>query len=178
MEIKINGKNFEITPAIGSYAEKRFVKLTKYFDGLLEIHINLIKEGKGNHFAAEVSIFGDGVVLHSEDRQEDLYQSIDMVVDKLERQLKKYKDKLRVRKSKSSLRGEMIKQAFSEEEEFTLGDDKVIFVPLNTKPMSTEEAVLQLKSSKLLFVMFRNIDSNKLNVIYKRNDGVFAIITP
>ena len=94
MEIKINGKNFEITPAIGSYAEKRFVKLTKYFDGLLEIHINLIKEGKGNHFAAEVSIFGDGVVLHSEDRQEDLYQSIDMVVDKLERQLKKYKDTL------------------------------------------------------------------------------------
>ncbi|MDD3626565.1 MAG: ribosome-associated translation inhibitor RaiA [bacterium] len=178
MEIKLNSKNFDITPAIGNYAEKRFSKLKKYFEGLLEIHINLVKEGKGNEYSAEVSIFGDGVVLHSEDKQEDLYQSMDMVVEKLERQLKRHKDKLKIRKTKKSMKTELIEEAFSGEEEFMVGEDRVVYLPMNTKPMSSEEAVLQLKGSKLTFIMFLNTETNKINLIYKRKDGVFAIITP
>lgn len=177
MQLKVNGNNFEITPAISDYAEKRFVKLKKYFEGLLEIHVHLIKEGHGNLFASEVTVFGDGVVLHSEDKQEDLYQAIDMVVEKLERQLKKYKDKLKVRKSKESFKTRYIKKVFEEDEEMMIGEDKVVFMPLDNKPMNSEEAILQLKNSKLHFLMFNNTDTGSINVIYKRKDGSFAIIT-
>lgn len=181
MQVILNSKNFEITSDISDYVEKRFVKLKKYFDGLIELHINLIKEGRSNDFTAEVTLFGDakgrGVVLHSEDKRDDLYQAIDMVEDKLERQLKKYKEKLKVRKTKKSLKRRIIEERL-EEPEIPPGEDRVIFKTMNNKPMNSEEAVLQLKNSDLHFLVFNNTDNGKINVVYKRGSGEFVIITP
>lgn len=173
MKINLKGKNVQITDGIKDYAEKRFQKLDKYFDKDFEVNATLSVE-KDLHKIDVVLLFS-GLVLKGEDKTRDMYTSIDNVIDKLERQIRKYKTRIN-RKGK---------QIDPKDEYIPLVEEEALDIPdivktkrFAIKPMSKEEAVLQMGLLDHSFFVFLNADSDEVNVIYRRNDGQYGLIEP
>ncbi len=174
MAIVVRGKNIDITPALKDYVEKRIGKITKYFDHLGEITAILTVE-KGRHIV-EVTVPVNGMLLRGEEATNDMYTSIDLVIDKLERQIEKYKTKI-ARKFRSSggFKGELVASTVVEPtEEFKVVKTKRFAI----KPMSVEEALLQMNLIHHDFYVFSNADTEEVNVIYRRRDGNYGLIEP
>ena len=175
MAIVVRGKNIDITPALRDYVEKRIGKITKYFDQLGEITAVLTVE-KGRHIV-EVTVPVSGMLLRGEEATADMYTSIDLVIEKIERQIEKYKTKLaRKFRSAGGFRGELITAAapVDASDEFKLVKTKRFAV----KPMAVEEAVLQMNLIHHDFYVFTNADTEEVNVIYRRKDGNYGLIEP
>lgn len=181
MNMSIRGQQIEVTDALREYVDKKLGRLEKYFDAPPSsdgtVTLNAIR---GVH-TVEVTIPLPGVLLRAEDRSDDMYASIDAVVDKLERQIRKYKTKLNRKVRQEGLRVAAEASATStrladevEEEE---GDFQVVRTKRFTlKPMDVEEAILQMDMLGHNFFVFSNIDSRDVNVVYKRNDGKYGLI--
>lgn len=173
MIIKARGKNIEVTPALQEYLEKRLSKLDKYFEEELEAQVTLsvIKESQG----VEVTISINGLLLRGEEATGDMYASIDLVVDKLERQLHKYKTKIN-----RKVRQKGLKEQFADlrREEETAEPRVVRTKRFVMKPMPLEEAILQMNLLGHDFYMFTNAETDEINVIYKRKDGNYGLIEP
>lgn len=177
MAINVRGKNIEITPALKEYVAKRVGKVTKYFETLGEITVVLTVE-KGRHIV-EVTVPINGMLLRGEEATADMYASIDLVIEKLEKQIEKYKTKL-ARK----LRGGIFKGEFAaaapavpdavEHEELKIVKTKRFAV----KPMNVEEAILQMNLINHDFYVFSNAQTEEVNVIYRRKDGRYGLIEP
>ena len=175
MAIVVRGKNIDITPALRDYVEKRIGKITKYFDQLGEISAVLTVE-KGRHIV-EVTVPVNGMLLRGEEATADMYTSIDLVIEKIERQIEKYKTKLaRKFRSAGGFKGELITSAapVDASDEFKLVKTKRFAV----KPMAVEEAVLQMNLIHHDFYVFTNADTEEVNVIYRRKDGNYGLIEP
>lgn len=177
MNINVRGKNIEATPALVEYANKKIGKLDKHFDKTTDVQVvlSVIRE----EHIVEVTLSLNGLILRGEESTGDMYASIDMVVDKLERQVKKYKT--RMNKSLRQRGARMIseKQAAIEAEERAAEEPQVVKTkrfPL--KPMNVEEAVMQMDLLGHNFFVFANAESNATNVIYKRKDGNYGLIEP
>lgn len=171
MRITVKAKNTQVTEPLTDYVEKRFAKLEKYFaDADLSSTVTLIVE-KGLH-RVEATIPMSRYILRAEDNSNDMYASIDGVVDKLERQIRKYKTKIN-RKGKVQAINDLPQDSIAEE------DGKIIktksFV---VKPMDEEEAIMQMELLEHDFFVFLNADTNAINVIYKRKDGQYGLIQP
>jgi len=182
MHITVTGRHMELTPALKDYATGKVNKLTKYIDNILEAHIVLSVE-KYRH-SCEITIHLDGVSINSKGETEDMYASIDQVVDKIERQLLKRKSKYMTQSNRKestveTLKKKTTKNKNAESSESESGAGLLVeSQKFAAKPMAPEEAMLQLKISSDQFLVFANAATNKVNVIYKKDDGNIGIIEP
>ncbi|AEI14644.1 sigma 54 modulation protein/ribosomal protein S30EA [Flexistipes sinusarabici DSM 4947] len=177
MHIQITAKNIDLTDAIRSYVNKKIGKVKKYFDQVIEVHVVL--EVQKNLHIAEVLVNAKGVFLKGLEKSEDLYASIDLAVDKIERQLVKYKEKIQSKKLMNKDFEEPFK--LNVIETGSLDTDNpvtVISKQIPVKPMDVEEAVMQMDLLNKNFFVFRNADSSEVNVVYKRDDGNIGLIEP
>ncbi|MBV1818754.1 ribosome-associated translation inhibitor RaiA [Clostridium cochlearium] len=174
MKITVTGKNIEVTNALRNVVEKKLEKLDKYFKPDVEAQVTLSVEK--NRQIIEVTIPFNGVILRGEEANEDMYASIDLVIDKLERQIRKQKTKLQKRMHGDSLRFQFIPDY---EGDKSKEESKIVKTKrFAMKPMSSEEAVLQMELIGHNFFVFENGDTGEVNVIYKRKDGNYGLIEP
>lgn len=174
MKTTVTGKNLEVTNGLRNAIEKKLLKLDKYFVPEIEAHATLSVEG--DRQKAEVTIPFNGVILRGEESTDDMYASIDLVIDKVERQIRKQKTKLQKRTHAESLRFQFIPEYDfkGKEQEATIVRTKKFAI----KPMSAEEAVLQMELLGHSFFVYESADNGDLNVVYKRKDGNFGLIEP
>lgn len=172
MRVTVIGKNIDITPALKEIVEKKISKLDKYFQPEVSARATLTVQKNSQIF--EVTIPFNGIILRCEESTDDMYKSIDLVEAKLERQIRKQRTKLQKR-SHESLRFGGFDEVASEEDD----DAEVVKVKkFNIKPMSTEEAMLQMELVHHNFFVFKDCDTNNVNVIYKRKDGNYGLLEP
>ncbi|MDI9481017.1 MAG: ribosome hibernation-promoting factor, HPF/YfiA family [Syntrophomonadaceae bacterium] len=178
MRFDIRGKNLELTDALKDYTTKRLSKLEKYIDDVKEAQVALSVEGEGHK--VEVTIPLNGVILRGEEASEDMYTSIDLVVEKLEKQIEKYKTRLY-----RSNRGAGMKRAWIEEarKESEANESLETFKVVRTKrfalkPMDEEEAIMQMNLLGHTFFVFFNSATDEVNVVYRRKDGNYGLIEP
>ncbi len=176
----VRGENIEVTAAIRSYVEKKVGKIEKYFNDVPEAsaHVNL-KTYSDKTAKVEVTIPLPYIVLRAEVTSPDLYGSIDLVSDKLERQMRKYKTKVN-RNSRN--RVEAVDPLGGTEFEHADAEDVEEETPivrtkrLSLKPMNSEEAVLQMDMLGHNFFIFEDADTNGTSIVYRRKDGKYGLI--
>lgn len=180
----VRGENIEVTPALRDYVESKVSKIEKYFDEVPEanVHVNL-KVYSDRQGKAEVTIPLPNLVLRAEETSPDLYGSIDLVSDKLERQMRKYLTKVnRKFRRTSQPNGDFqpVDSAILEgDEEVETSDSALKIVRtkrFDLKPMNAEEAVLQMEMLGHDFFVFLDGETNSTNIVYKRDDGDFGLI--
>lgn len=176
MKVTVIAKNIELTPAIKDMVEKKISKLDKYFDPNVEAKATLSVQK--NRQIIEVTIPFNGVILRGEEGTEDLYKSIDLVEEKLERQIRKQKTKLSRRNSTGSLRYPDFNSIDTNEEEDGEDSKVVKTKSFDVKPMSSEEAILQMELLGHNFFVYQDWKTSKVNVVYKRKDGNYGLIEP
>lgn len=172
------GKNIELTEALKDYAEEKIGKIERYFedDTVIEAQISLDVE-KERHIV-EVTVFVDGLILRGEEETGDMYASIDGVIEKLERQIRKYKTKIqrRLKERKRDFKKKVIEERNSTDDE---NEPKIVRTKrFAIKPMPVEEAVMQMDLLHHDFYVFSNAKTEEVNVVYKRNDGNYGLIEP
>ena len=178
MKMDIRGKNIEVTGALKDYATKRLSKLEKYIDDVRTAQVAMSIEGEGHK--VEVTIPLNGVLLRGEEVSADMYTSIDMVVEKLEKQIEKYKTKLY-----KSYRGAGLKKTVTDEarRELDKGHITENFRVVRTKrfalkPMDVEEAIMQMNLLGHSFFVFFDSQAEEVNVVYRRKNGDYGLIEP
>ena len=189
MNLNIRGENIEVTSALRGYVEKKIGRLERYFDTPLEAEVNVTLSVIRDMQIVEVTIPLKGVLLRAEEKHADMYASIDMVADKLERQIRKHKTKInRKYRQEGSLRS-LFKEDFADayagdvQTAVTLEETEEKFELVRTKkfamkPMDVEEAILQMNMIGHNFFVFSNMDTDEINVVYKRKDGKYGLIEP
>ena len=173
MKYNIRGNKIDVTKAINDYIEEKVSKLEKYLDDNEKVEVKALISAKGKAQKVEVTIWSGKYNIRAEESHEDLYAAIDLVVDKLERQLKKYRGKLTSRKSNKDEYVPSIEiEEYEEYESETIVRKKEVFL----KPIDEEEAIVQMELLGHSFFVFKNVDTDKINVVYKRKDGDYGII--
>lgn len=186
MKLVIHGKNIEITDGIREYVHQKIEKAVSHFQNItneVDVHLSVARNPRINtKQAAEVTIYANGSVIRAEESSENLYASIDLVADKIARQLRKYKERRQEHKTQPIPTNEaVIAEAVTD-----LIGDRTPELPgevVRTKyfsmpPMTVAEAQEQLQLVGHDFYMFRNIETGEINVIYERNHGGFGVIQP
>lgn len=171
MKFNIRGQRVEVTPAIKSYVEAKIGKLVKYFENPDEITANVLVAVNGHHQKTEVTIPANKIILRAEEAASDLYASIDLVVEKLERQIRKNKSRLKKQTH--------VKEIITDYE--TTDEENVEAIvkkrkTIEMKPMSEEEAILQMNLLDHDFFVYDSLETNTICVVYKRKDGNYGII--
>ena len=169
MRVTVIGKNINVTPALKEIVERKISKLDKYFEPDVAARATLTVQKNSQIF--EVTIPFNGVILRCEESTDDMYKSIDLVETKLERQIRKQRTKLQRR----SLRFNNFDEVASEEDDH---GEVVKVKKFNIKPMSTEEAILQMELVEHNFFVFKDSDTDNVNVVYKRKDGNYGLLEP
>jgi putative sigma-54 modulation protein len=187
MKLLIQGNNIVVTEAINNYVKEKLEKAVKHFQNLtttVDVHLSVAKNPRiNNSHKAEVTVHANGTVIRAQENSGDLYASIDLVADKIARQLRKYKEKLLYRTQAQPKTGEMVAEHPVVE---NLIGDRAVELPqevLRMKyfampPMTTEDALVQLQLVDHDFYVFRNSETNEINVIYIRNHGGYGVIIP
>ena len=178
MQIKTTFKNFEPSDHLRSYATQRFEKLTKYLQREESCEIQVNMEVEKFRQKADVLIVGKNLHLSAAEQSEDMYSTIDMVLDKLEAQLKKKREKEKQikRGPASSVRLDVI--SFTQTQGGARERTIVETDHYEPKPMSVDEAAMQLESLQYEFLVFLNAGTDRVNVIYRRRNGDFGLIDP
>ncbi len=191
MKILIEGKNIELTGALKDYVNDKFDRLRKHYDHLIKDHdirvkLSIAKNPRvANNNITEVTIFLDGQIIRSEQASEDMYASIDLVSNKLERQLHKYKDRIyrsQQHKGRALPNPELVGELI-ESDNYTNGVHSVVGKIIKSKkfklqPLTPEEATEHLDLISHDFYVFINSSTKQVNTIYKRKDGDYGLIEP
>lgn len=172
MNIKITGRNIDVTDAIKDYVEKRLERLEK-FEGN-NTDVNVVCSVEREDQIVEMQVSHDGDFIRIEEKNPDLYASIDLAIDKVERQMRKGKEKRNDRNKQESLK-EKIMGMFSGKEADEVGEITKTKT-YEIKPITVEDAKLKLEEKEDMFMAFVNADNNQVNVIYQRGDGTFGIV--
>ena len=173
MRFTISGKNIEVTEGLRTAIQDKIGKLERYFAPETEIHVTLSVEKDRQKI--EVTIPMKGNIVRAEQVSSDMYVSIDLVEEIIERQLRKYKNKI-VDQKQSAM---SLSQAFVEEE--ISGDDDIQITRTKKfamKPMDPEEACVQMELLGHNFFVFRNAETDEVNVVYKRKGNTYGLIEP
>jgi putative sigma-54 modulation protein len=180
MQLQVKGRNFEISEQIRSYAEGKLGKLDKLVKDPTRIELELLVEKNpsipDNH-VAEATVWTKGPVLRARESSADMKASIDQLVEKLERQVKRYRDK-RKRGHRPFGHSPRVEDAPSTPTEAETEPMIVKTKQFAIKPMTAEEAVLQMDLIGHDFFVFRNADTDEINVVYRRRDGDYGLIEP
>ena len=174
MKYNIRGDKLEVTDAINNYVESKLDRLNKYFkeDDILA---NVLLRVRGTSQIIEVTIPTDKFILRSEEEDKDLYAAIDLVTDKLERQIRKNKTRLNRQNQDNKYKDfNFDYESVTEDEE----EDELIVKRKNIemKPMDEEEAILQINLLGHEFFVYQDMHTNKICVLYKRKDGNYGLI--
>ena len=175
MNFIISGKNIDVTPGLKNCIEQKLGKLERYFTPETEIIVTLSVEKERQKI--EVTIPVKGHIIRSEQSSNDMYVSIDLVEEVIERQLRKYKNKLVARNQE----GSNFKQEFFESEDTSSEDDEIKIIRtkrFGIKPMFPEDACIQMDLLGHDFYVFFNAETEEVNVVYKRKNGTFGLIEP
>ena len=173
MKIIIVGRNIEVTPGLRTAVEDKIGKLDKYFKPETEVHVTLSVEKERQKI--EVTIPVKGSIIRSEQVSTDMYVSIDLVEEVIERQLKKYKNKIIDKhQSVSDFTPTFIESEEVEDEEIKIVRTK----RFDPKPMYPEDACIQMELLGHSFFVFMNAETDQVNVVYKRKGGTYGIIEP
>ncbi|MCR5501916.1 MAG: ribosome-associated translation inhibitor RaiA [Lachnospiraceae bacterium] len=174
MKFIIVGKNIEVTPGLRSAVEDKIGKLEKYFNPDTEVHVTLSVEKDRQKI--EVTIPVKGSIIRSEQVSSDMYVSIDLVEEIIERQLKRYKSKIvdKHQASDSSFKREFIENDYEDEEEIRIIRSK----KFDMKPMFPEDACIQMELLGHDFFVFMNAETDQVNVVYKRKGNTYGLIEP
>ncbi len=187
MQVQVRGKGMVVTDALREYANKRLLKLEKHFQSLHSATVTETVQGRQHR--VEVLLDGDGVKVRCEERGDDLYAAVDRVADKLERQMRKFKDKA----GENCHVGKNAHHHYGKHGEVaSLRDiplaDEIADEPVTgrivrhkrfeIKPISPPEAVDQMELLSHNFFVFENSDTGEVNVLYRREDGNYGILEP
>lgn len=174
MILNFTGKNVEVTEALKDVTNKKLKRLDKYFQK--DVVGNVVYSVERNWKIIEITINLPGTILRVEESSDDMYTSIDKAVDVLERQIRKYKTRLQKRnQTGETIRFENVIPLKENEDE----KPKIVKTKrFGMKPMSVEEAVLQMELLRHNFFVFMNADSEEVSVVYKRKDGNYGLIEP
>lgn len=182
MKLTVKGKNITITDALENYVEKRFDKLEKYFQD--EMHGTVTLSIEKNAQIAEATFPINHYILRAEESSDDMYASIDGIVEKIERQIRKYKTRVN-RKARQQNQAMLAFKPFEDDVEpsddsMQLSDGIEItkVKHFNVKPMDPEEAVMQMELLDHDFFVFLNDESQAIDVVYRRKDGKYGLIQP
>ena len=175
MKYNIRGDKLEVTDAINSYVESKLDRLNKYFKDE-DILANVLLRVRGNSQIIEVTIPTDKFILRSEEEDKDLYAAIDLVSDKLERQIRKNKTRLNRQNIDNKFKEFNFDYEMMDEEETS--EDEVIVKRKNIemKPMDEEEAILEMNLLGHEFFVYKDMHTDKICVLYKRKDGNYGLI--
>jgi len=180
MQISVTFRHVESTPALRAYAEEKLERVKKYLRRPIDAHV-ILSVAKERH-VAEITLKADHVTMFAQEETHDLYSAIDLALDKLEHQAQKLKAKRRSHKGASVARAggsEAASLPLTVEGEGGDAPPQVIRMPrVPAKPMSVDEAVEQLHSSRDEFLVFTNASNQTLAVLYRRKDGNFGLIEP
>ncbi|PAD25317.1 ribosomal subunit interface protein [Niallia circulans] len=179
MNFNIRGENIEVTPAIREYVEKKISKLERYFSESPDAQVNVnLKTYNDKTSKVEVTIPMSQLLLRAEEDHMDMYAAIDLISDKLERQIRKHKTKVnRKHREKGNLNElfgsyESTSNVEEEEQELEIVRQK----RFNLKPMDSEEAILQMDLLGHNFFVYTDAETNNTNIVYKRKDGKYGLI--
>ncbi len=173
MQVTVIGRHMEATEALKQYATEKFSRLEKYLPKTVQVVITLSVVKKVHH-TAEAVIKSNGLVIQASEETEEMYSAIDLLIEKIERRVRRYKEKLVEHKHQTGKTG--IAGASSESEDRIPQIIKTKRFDL--KPMLPEEAVMQMELLDKPFFIFANAGSGLVNVIYKRKDGNVGLIEP
>ena len=171
MQTSVTFKNLDSSDNLKDYVSEKLDRFDKFLDNPAEANVVLTVE-KFRHIA-EVNIIGDRLRINGKEETNDMYSAIDMVMDKLGKQIKKSKQKIRQRRSKK--KGLVPEPTNFYEEE---ADRRVVVQNLDYKPMNVDEAILQIDLVKNDFIVFTNSRTDRINVLYHRKDGNLGLIQP
>jgi len=180
MKVQVHGDNITVTSALQDYVEKKIGRLTRYFesDADKEIYVTMAVEGTDHR--VEMTVVVRGMIFRAEEKSPDMYASIDLVTDKLEEQIHRYKEKL-IRR----FRNRSGRQPVMNQERIVLNDEpngydfKVVRMKrFPMKPMDVQEAILQMNLLGHDFFVFTNADTNEVSVVYRRKNGDYGLIEP
>jgi putative sigma-54 modulation protein len=175
MKISLTFRNAEGEPWQKEYVDERLNKIKKYIDRPMDVHVILSVEKFRN--VAEVNMIANGININAREEAKDMHLAIDNAVEKIERQLKKYKEKIRGHKTNLT-RAEGITavsddmEETEEEHESKLVETRKVVL----KPMSLEDAVMEMNVSKQRFIIYRDSSSENVSLIYRRDDGKYTLI--
>lgn len=172
MKFNIHGKKIDVTDSIKSYIEEKIGRLDKYFENPDDITATALIKLRGKDQVVEVTINANRFVLRGEESHKDLYAAIDKVSDKIERQIRKNKTRLKKKVVKDISRDFVLDFEETEENDNVIVRRKVI----ENKPMSEEEAILQMELLGHEFFAYKNEETNEVNILYKRKDGDYGIL--
>lgn len=173
MEIIIHGDKLKVTDSMKEYIEEKLEKLNKYIENSENVRASVIVKVKNHEQRVEITIPLKAFILRSEESKEDFYAAVDKTVDKLERQIRKNKTRIMSKQIKTSKDFSM--SAFADEDQ---SDDKKILKrkKVEVKPMNEEEAILQMELLGHQFYMYKDSETDKVAVVYKRTDENYGII--
>mgnify|MGYP004686853091 CR=1 FL=1 len=172
MKINIRGEKTNITEAMKNYAEEKLEKLNKYIENSDEVTATLLLKVRGPKQKVEITIPLKNCTLRIEEEGKDFYSATDTSIDKLERQIIKNKRRLETKRAKSKVDFNLNFETIEEENQNKIVKRKTV----ELKPMDEEEAILQMELLNHDFYMFKNIETNKLAVIYKRKHDDYGIL--
>lgn len=175
MELNIRGDKIKITKAMKDYIEEKISKLDKYLEKGKDVKANVIVKVKGHEQTIEITIPLKSFILRSEETQEDFYAAVDKTIDKLERQVRKNKTRLMTKHEKTSYDFNFDSIVVDKKEEKE--DHKVVKrKTIEVKPMSEEEAILQMDLLGHQFFMYKDSETMDIAVVYKRKDGNYGVL--
>ncbi len=173
MQFSVTARNLEITPALRAYAEEKLSRLTRYLEHIVTLHV-VLSVNKHRQIA-EVTLRVRDLTIRAEEEGNDLYSSIDLVAEKLERQILRYKERILAHSARGGNRGgrNAIVAPVAEEEPRVVKTKRFA-----VKPVGVDEAILQMNLLGHNFYVFRNSTTEEVNVIYRRRDGHYGLIEP
>jgi len=178
MEFQITGKNVKLVPAVRSYIERKIGKLNRHLPNIIEFKVEVTEErtkSAKQRFVAQVTIDSGSMLLRGEERGDDLFVAIDRVVAVMDRQIERYKGKLYTKGRGSSLARSEFSPGLSVNEPL----EKVTKTKrFKIKTMPVAEAIEQMELLRHDFFLFFNVDSEELNLLYRRKDGNYGVIQP
>jgi putative sigma-54 modulation protein len=169
----------ETSDPVRTYVEEKLAKVKKYIDEPVEAQVALSVEKKIRH-KAEVSLVAKGITIKASHETSDMYAAVDGVLDKIERQLKRYKDKIKRHKPLSG-RDRKVEKTIFEAQSIDEGYPEPTIIKsdsFHVKPMSVDEAVMQMDLLDKEFLVFTDANSETINVVYRRKDGNYGLIVP
>ncbi len=179
MQIDVTFRHMEVSEPVRAYVQEKLERVKKYIDEPIDAQAVLSVEKKIRHKAV-VTISAKGITIKASEETNDMYAAIDSMVDKLERQFKRYKEKLKKHKPTGGKERQIQKTVF-EAESIDVGSLEPTIIRSNSfsvKPLAVEEAVMQMDLLQKDFLVFTDSVSDEINVVYRRKDGNYGLIVP
>ena len=179
MQVSTTFRQMEQSDALKTYAEEKLDRVAKYIDEPVNVHVYFTVEKKIRHIV-EIVISAKGITTKASEATNDMYAAIDAVIDKIERQLKKYKEKIKAHKPNGEGSGRQISKKIFDAGSIEESSEPVVIKTRTeiAKPMSIDEAVMQMDLMHKDFIVFSDSEHNEINVLYRRKDGNFGLIEP